>query len=141
MAFIASTLSLQQGLQQAMSLAIQEKNYLTTWSQQLNGNIDAKLALSWVANLNNIIAQFNALAALPGMQAYAQQQFGSGTYDIGAQFTAMVASLQAILTWLQTNLPSGAVTIVNGVEVGQVYAPAATASLKALVDAAAATIA
>ena len=140
-AFMASTVSLQQGLAQSMNIALQEKNYLQTWSAKLSGNITALDAVTWVANLNNVIAQFNTIAALPGLAAYAQAQVGSGTYDIVAAFNTMVAALTAILNWLKTNIPSNAITITNGLEVGAVYAPATTASLKTLVDAAIATIA
>ena len=140
-AFLASTLSLQQGLAQSMNLALQEKAYMQTWSAKLTGNITALDATSWVANLNNVIGQFNTIAALPGLAAYAQEQVGSVSYDIVGAFTAMVTALTAILNWLKTNIPPNAITITNGVEVGAVYAPATTSSLKTLVDAAIATIA
>ena len=141
MAFIASTLPLQFGFERALSIALQEKNYLGQWNTKLVSNITALDALSWIANLNDALAQLDVVSALPGMQAYAQTQFGSGTYDVATEFSGMRAALVAIRDWLLANIPSNSITITAGVQVGQSFAPAATAPLKALVVAAIAKIA
>lgn len=141
MAFIASTLPLQTGFATAQSIAMQEKNYLVAWAAKLSGNITALDAMSWVANINAATSQLNAVAVLPGMQAYAQTQFGNPAYDVATAFTAMVNALTAIKTWIVANIPSNSIVITNGVEVGASFTPAQTAPLLALVNAAAATIA
>ena len=141
MAFIASTVSLQRGFEQLQSAAQTQKIYLSNWSAKLAGNITALDAMEWVANLNRVLAAMDAVASLPGMQTYAQTQFGNGTYDVASEFTAMRNAQAAVLNWLKTNIPANAITVSNGAQVGATYAPATTASLKALVDAAAATIA
>ena len=141
MAFIASTVSLQRGFEQLQTVAQQEKVYLAQWSAKLAGNITALDAMEWVSNIARAVAAMDAVATLPGMAAYAQTQFGSGTYDVAAEYTSMKNALNAIAAWLKTNIPANAITISNGVAVGASYAPAATSPLKTLVDAAAATIA
>jgi hypothetical protein len=141
MTFIAtSQLSLQAGFQQMLSVASQEKNILNNWATQLAGNITGIDAMNMVANLNNVIGQFNTLAALPGLQAYAQTQFGNGSYDVSGAFTTMLSALNAVLSWLTTNVPSNGVSLVNGVLTGVTYTPAQTSALRSLVQTAATTI-
>lgn len=140
MAFKANTVALQDAFEQATSLAKVEKTYLQAWSTALNSNITSIFALEMLNNLARAITTFNATSAIPGMQAYAQQQFGTNTYDVATEYTNMVNALVAIQNWLKTNIPSNSVSIVNGVLTGNSYTPAQTAALKTLVNNAIATI-
>lgn len=140
MAFIASTLSLQVGFNTAQSTAATQKIYMQTWAVKLASNVDALFALEMLNNLSRAISTFNSVSSLPGLPAYAQQQVGNSTYDVSTEFTTMVNALIAIQTWLKTNIPAGAVSIVNGVLTGTSYTPAQTAGLLVLVNAAIATI-
>lgn len=140
MAFKASTISLQNGFERMLSIALQEKNYLNNWNSRLTSNITALDAVEWLSNLNRVLSEFDIIAALPGLQAYAQAQFGGATYDVASEYSTMRSSLVAVQQWLLTNIPSNSITIVNGVQVGASYTPAQTAPLKALVVSAAATI-
>lgn len=141
MAFIASTLTLQRGFESLLGVALTQKTYLASWSQRLTGNITALDAVEIIHSINQATAAMDTYSALPGMQAYAQSQFGNAGYDVAGQYTAMRNALIAVRSWLVTNIPSNAITITNGTQVGQVFGPAATAPLKSLVDAASATIA
>ena len=141
MAFIASQVSLQRGFEALCSVALQQKSYLTNWNTRLSGNITALDGLEIISSVNQALAAMDTNAALPGIAAYAQQQFGNDQYDVAAQYTAMKNALIAVRDWLKTNIPSNAVTITNGAQVGATYTPAQTAGLKALVVSAAATIA
>jgi hypothetical protein len=140
MAFNASTVTLERALRELREVALQEKTNLTAWSAALTANVTAQWALDVHANLVNALAFMDARAALPGMAAYAQAQLGGATYDIVAEYGTMKNALIAVRDWLRTNIPSNALTVTNAVIVPAVYAPAATASLKSLVDAAALTI-
>jgi hypothetical protein len=140
MAFIASQITLQKGLDEALNVANQEKAILNNWNAQLAGNITGIDAMNMLANLKRVLEVFSRVSVLPGLAVYAQQQFGNDTYDVAAEFTTMVNALTATETWLKTNIPSNAVSIVNGQLTGATYTPAQTASLKSLVIAAAATI-
>lgn len=140
MPFRASVLTLQKGFNQALELAATEKVYLQAWSTALAGNITSVYALEILSNLSRAIATLNTIKTLPGLQAYAQNQFGDGLYDVGTEFTAMVNALVAVENWLKANIPSNSVSIVNGVLSGNTYTPAQTAALKSLVVAAIATI-
>lgn len=136
MAFIATNLPLQRGFEQLCSVALQQKTYLDNWNTRLAGNITALDAMEIVASIKRALLSLDSAAALPGMQTYAQQQFGNASYDVAQEFSVMRASLQSIVNWLQTNIPANAITIVQGAPVGAIYAPAATAPLKALMIAA-----
>ena len=141
MPFIASAITTQRALQQIMEVSVQQKIYLANWDTKLAGNITAIEAMEIVANVNRVDAMLTALAATPGLATYAKEQFGSDTYDIVAEFTAMRNAMIAIRNWIASALPSTAITVTSGVSVGQVFQPAATAPLRALVQAAALTIA
>jgi len=141
MTFLASTLSLQRGFEQLLAIALQQKAYLSAWNTKLAGNITALDAVEIVSSITQATTALDTLAALPGLAEYAQQQFGQGAYDVALEYNNMRSALIAIRTWLQTNIPSNAITITNGVQVGAVYTPASTAALRTLVQTAAATIA
>jgi len=141
MAFITNVPTLQDGFRDLLNIAKQQKAYMASWSSALTTNITADVALGWASNINTVLARLDADAALPGMQAYAQAQFANPGYDVAAQYATMRAAIAAILTWLQANLPSNSVTVTNAVATGSTFTPAQTAPLKALIDAAVATIA
>lgn len=140
MSFIASQVPLQRGFEQALNTAFQEKSILANWHTQLAGNITGIDAMNMLANLTRVIATFNDVAALPNIGPYVQDQFGNVNYDVAAEFTAMVNALTAVQTWLKTNIPANAVSIVNGALTGATYTPAQTATLRTLVASAQATI-
>lgn len=141
MAFITNVPTLQDAFRDILNIAKQQKAYMASWSSALTANITADTAIGWVSNLNTVIARLDSGAGTTGMQAYAQAQFGGGAYDVAAQYATMRAALVAVLTWLQANIPSAALTVSNGVVTGQTFTPAQTAPLKTLIDAAVATIA
>lgn len=140
MAFIASQVPLQRGFEQALNTAFQEKQILANWHAQLAGNITGIDAMNMLANLNRVLVVFNEVAALPNIGPYVQDQFGNASYDVAAEFTAMVNALTAVQTWLKTNIPANAVSIVNGTLTGVTYTPAQTGTLRTLIAAAQATI-
>jgi len=140
MAFIASQITLQKGLDEALSVAVQEKAILNNWNTQLAGNITGIDAMNMLANLRRVLEVFNRVSVQPGLAVHAQQQFGNDTYNIATEFMAMVNALTAIQTWLKTNIPANSVSIINGELTGAIYTPAQTAALKTLVNNAASTI-
>lgn len=140
MAFKASQVPLQRGFETALSVAHQQKGILASWYAQLAGNITGIDAMNMMANLNRVIPVFQDIASLPNIGPYVQDQFGDANYNVAAEFSAMVNALVAMRNWLQTNIPSNAVSIVNGQLTGATYTPAQTAALRTLVASAQATI-
>lgn len=141
MAFITNVPTLQDGFRDLLTIAKQQKAYMQTWSSALSSNITADLALGWASNISTVLVRMDAVAALPGMQAYAQAQFGGGAYDVASQYATMRAAIAAILTWLQANLPPNSLTVTSAVVAGSTFTPAQTAPLKTLIDAAVSSIA
>ena len=140
-AFIAtSQLSLQAGFENILNVASQEKAILQSWATKLSGNITGIDAMNMAANLAQVIPSMTTAASLPGMEYYAQTQYGNPSYDIVGAFNGMISALQAVQSWLVVNVPSNAVSLSAGILVGSVYTPAQTATLLTLVNAAAATI-
>ena len=46
-----------------------------------------------------------ALASTPGLPAYAKTELNSASYDIAAEYAAMLAQINATLAWIAANLP------------------------------------
>jgi hypothetical protein len=140
MAFKVTQLSLQRSFEQLLQLAAQEKIYLANWNTRLAGTITGLDAVEIVNNINRVLDQFAEVTATPGLSNYVKTQFDTPTYDVQVEYAAMRNALIDIRTWLRNNIPSTAISIVNGVPVGQNFGTGATAPLKALVVAAMATI-
>lgn len=141
MSFNASSVTLENALRELREVARQEKTNLAAWSSALTGSVTALWALDVHTNIVNALAFMDARASLTGMSAYAQAQLGSPTYDIAAEYSTMKNALLAVRDWLRSNIPSNALTVTNAAIVPATYAPASTASLRSLIDAAALTIA
>ena len=139
MSFRTST-TLDEGFKRARDLAKQEKAYLQNWSTKLAGTISGLDAYAWSTNLKRIIAELTAISALPGIVAYAQDQYGDSGYNVAAEFNAMLVALQNCLDWLIANIPANAVYISNGELAGNNYTPSQTASFLTLVNTAIVTI-
>jgi hypothetical protein len=56
---------------------------------------DADRILSLIRRLIGARKRFNELKTTPGLAAHAQEQENDPTYDVAAEFTAMLATLQA----------------------------------------------
>lgn len=140
MAFKASVAPLARAFEEALQVAWQEKGILNTWHAQLAGNMTGIDAMNMNANLTRVLGVCNTTKALPGLAAYARGQFGDGAYDVVAEFNSMVSALQAVQTWLTTNIPSNAVNLSGGVLNGNTYTPAQTSALRTLIDTARKTI-
>jgi hypothetical protein len=134
-------LTLDEGFRQARNVAASTKQRLQSTASQLTGTYNALTAIELRQALVYNISQLNASAALPGIAAYAQNQYADNTYDVAAEFSTMLAAFQAIVDWLTTNIPSTGVSVTNGLVTGVDYPPTATAPLLTLVNAAIATVA
>ena len=85
--------------------------------------------------------QLDNLKSIPGIGQYAQDQEDDPTYDVVAEFTALLAAEQAVLNWLTNNMPT-TVSLkppntwqVDQTIVADVYTPAQSNTLKLLMEA------
>jgi len=145
MAFRTDT-PLKEAFDRSRSMAKLIAAKLANWAIILQSNITAVDAVSLDADVSAAISEFNAITTLPnvssGIVAYAKNQYSDNNYDINAEFTAMLAALTAIQTWLAANIPANDVQITGGIYVGKTsYTPAQTANLLTRINAALALIA
>lgn len=109
--------------------------------------LDATRLLVFLGFLADKADRLTALAAVPGLGAYAQSQLSNGTLDIAAEFTAMQAQITATRSWINANFPKDGNGNVlerkldaNGRIVTNTFAPAQTAGLVTVLDALTAAI-
>lgn len=108
----------------------------------ISGNVIVELYLRLVADK----ARFDAIAATPGIGQYAKDQYNDDTYDVAAEFTAMVNAITAVGTWINTNFPKDAGGYIlkdqltaSGVDV-RTFSTASLATFRTQLDSLIATI-
>lgn len=121
---------------QAMSLSL-----------QIQGAVAASYILKYLSDLRGLYLHMQDLAAVPGVEQYARDEFDNQTYDIGAQFSAMSAQMVATARWIAANFPKdpngyllAQIIDVNGATTDRVLSPSDLAGLRAILDALVATI-
>lgn len=131
-----TNIPLQAAFTTLINQAAQTKSFMTQWSANLAGNITALQAIQIADHCRAVLAAFNTAASVPGLGEYAKAQYSDANYDIVASYTAMVSSINGVLSWLNTNLPAGSVSVVSGSAslTSTSYTPAQTAGLLAKVN-------
>ena len=126
---------------------------IKTSSQQLRdasaaGSVVARRVVNYCDSLAQINDQMNTLKAIPGLVAYAKDQFNDANIDIAAEFTAMQNALASTVAWIVSNIPKETATnrwisveeIVDGKRVDRLLTVAQTAGIRTQLDALIATI-
>lgn len=141
MAFRATQATQAQGLMMAMQQAAWIKQQAQGAVTMLAGNVTANQVFQIVDNLRSPLQIFSQVAAIPGIAAYAQAQFNDPTYDVAAEFTAMVNAVQAVVDWVVANFPKDAGGFVeaytlaaNGDRTSATFTPAQTSGLTAAIN-------
>jgi hypothetical protein len=111
------------------------------------GTLGAANLLHLVTFLADVKSENQRLAAVPGLQAYAQSQVNNTGLDLAAEFTAMRTQLDATTAWVVANFPKDANGFLlaqtigaDGRQVDRVFTAAQTAALRTVLDALIATI-
>ena len=68
----------------------------------------ATAVLEYHSNLKSKSDRLSTLAATPGLVQYAKDQFDDQTFDVTAEFLAMMTEMQNVLDWIRANLPVSA---------------------------------
>jgi len=130
----------------ARALAVQLSNAMAA------GDTSAQTILNLLLQVKTLIDRWVALAATPGLAAYAQDQENDATYDVVAEFTAMRTALVAVRDRIINDLPTasappgvaGRIAVYSidatGTLIADLFTPAQTASLRADLDAFIATV-
>lgn len=147
MAFRASNVIPQKGYDDARLKADALKKYAGDLKAlSLAGPVSANQVIDFYLNLIAADTTFAAVAAIPGMVAYARDQEDDPTYDVAAEFTAMRSQVQACRDWIIANFPTGAGSRIlkdqlttTGIVV-RTFATAELAGLRTQIDLLTATI-
>jgi hypothetical protein len=151
MAFPSNTGTVQQSLSEAWNRARQTATSIKSRSQGLRTKSEVSLSsgdiLLYSASMANAKVTLQALAAVEGLAAYAQEQVDDNTINIVVEFNAMMAQIDATIAWVITNFPkdgSGFLLAQSLTAAGRTqdrsFNPAQTASLRTALDALIATI-
>jgi hypothetical protein len=135
MAFLAS---LRAAYADATSRASQLKKLAQDTNTQLAaGNTSANVIKQILEYCQQAKAANQATAAMTGIVAHARAQEGDVNYDVAAQWTAMNAAIDAVITQVLADVPTGAggfrlveTWTAGGVSV-RTFTPAQTATLRA----------
>lgn len=105
MAFLASRATQNDALNKAMQRAVYIKALCARATARMASNAGADFLLGILAELRAGLAEMDALAATPGLAAYARTQFDDPAYDVAAEYSAMRAELQSVIDWFAANFP------------------------------------
>jgi len=97
-----------------------------------------------LANANDRLARYTVV---PGLLAYVREQINSATFDVVAEYNAMLAQINATRTWIVNNFPKDASNYLlyhtfgaDGRIVQRTLTTAQTAGLRTQLDALLATL-
>ena len=110
MAFPTSA-PLFDGLQRARNTAGSVKRAVTSL-RDASASADTRRGryLDLVQLLSGSVTTFNEVAAIPGIAAYAKDQYDDPGLDIVAEFTAMVSACSDLKDWIVANVPKSGST-------------------------------
>lgn len=130
------------------SQAIALKNYASSAATNFAATTQSANAIIQTLNRHvEAIAEFDTLAAIPGLAQYARDQADDQAYDVVAEYNAMRAAAVSVRDWIINNFPvSGNGYIekdtidANGNVSVRQFTPAQTAGLVTELNALVATI-
>lgn len=80
----------------------------TLHDQCAAGDVEAWRIAQYCESLSNSRDRLAALAAIPGLGAYAQAQENDPAYDVAAEYATMRDAIDATRTWIVANFPKDA---------------------------------
>lgn len=96
------------------------KNYcVRTRERSAAGPIVATVIIDTFINLTGEKTALQAAAQAPGLAEYARQQKANQDLDIAAEFTAVIAAVDSVLAWIDSNFPQDA----NGFLLRETWGP------------------
>ena len=143
----------QQTLQDALEGIAREASRIKFMAQSLRSksatsDTPRRDFTNFQKHVDSSIDRWQTLGSVPGLAAYAQEQYGDGSLDIVAEYMAMRNAAIALRDWIFSNIPrdagSGAVLLEqidqNGNIIDLTVTPAQSAGFRTEADAFIATI-
>jgi len=108
MAFFASNILPEEGLNRSKKLALQVKNYLSVRENQFLSDTNADVVLATFNDLKRYRDEFLSYRDIPGIAQYARDQENDQTYDVVTEFNAMITAIEAVITNIYSSFPKDA---------------------------------
>ena len=147
MAFRASNILPEQGYDRAKKLAVQIKRLAEARSISFASGATSAEVLSVADNLGALKAGLDEAKTIPGIAAYAQGQEDDVTYDVAAEFSAVLVAVDAVIANIVATIPTDAsgwllINKINadGTLTARSFTGAQLAGLRTVLDALAAII-
>jgi hypothetical protein len=147
MSWPASTTALSRAVHDANDTALTVRNAAVSLrGDSAAGDVNASRVLSMWTRLNDAIARLTAIAAIPGIGAWAKEEMNDPALDVATEFNAMMGTMADARDWIAANFPKDASGYLlekqfSGTEiVSRTFTPAQTAGLRTELDALIATI-
>ena len=105
MAFKAANVLPENGYSRAKERVSALKKYMQSRISQLSTDTNADLVLSIYFDISRGRAELASIAAISGIAQYAKDQENDQTYDVVAEFTALLANLDAITSAVSDGYP------------------------------------
>ena len=146
MAFRASNIIPESGYRKAKNVALGARDFAIATSTSYTLTTRADSVLSAYHTLRRYRDDLNGVAAIAGIAQYARDQEVDQAYDVVAEFTALVASIDAAMDEIETTFPvDGSGFLLEKKLVGEAYefrtfTPATLATLRGFLDAVAAAV-
>lgn len=104
MAFNATNPLLADAYKRIREIAFQVKNYSQSRSALFTDGATESEILATVDNLTSMRNSMQSLAATPGLSEYAKIQEDDPGYNVIAEYTAMIASINSVLDYITANI-------------------------------------
>lgn len=90
----------------ARNVAAQIQNTAINLNTQISaGPVSSQTIINACSYLANLNTQLTAVAAVPGIAAYAQAQVNNAALNVASAFTAMQNALVVVTNWIVANFP------------------------------------
>jgi hypothetical protein len=141
MAFRASNALPAYNYDRAKKLAWQLRRLTSARSAEFASGATSAQVLSVLDNMRALKAELDEVKTTPGIAAYAKAQEDDVAYDVVAEFTAMLAAVDAVIQEIITTMPkdgSGFLLLnqfdVDGALIPRNFTAAQLANLRTLLD-------
>lgn len=147
MTFRATNIIPEAGFSRAKSLCSRLKRFCDSRSTEFASGATSERVLDVLATLQAFGVELDAVKSTPGIAAYAQDQEGDPTYDVAAEFVAVLALLDTVSSAIIAAFPRDANNYLlaetmdaNGVRTPRNFTGAALSGIRANLDAVSAGI-
>ena len=109
MSWPASKQTLANAFKEANDGAIRTKQFVTTIRDiSAAGETPRKRVINLYLDLQRSITEWVIAKSLPGIVAYAREEFNDPTLDVATEFNAMQTSAETLRDWIYNNFPKDA---------------------------------